>query len=127
MHRVTASREVAASPETVWQLLTDLDRWPEWGPSVRSARTNDGRALGIGVAGTVTTVVGLRLPFVVTEYTAGRSWSWRVARVPATNHLVEPTNDGCRVSMSVPLVVAPYVAICHVAIGRIARLVSEES
>lgn len=127
MRRLTASRRIATPAEAVWQILTDLDRWPEWGPSVRSACTNDGRALGFGVAGTVTTVVGLRVPFVVTEYTDGRSWAWRVAGVPATDHRVDPTDDGCCASMSVPLLAAPYLTVCHVALGRIARLVSEQS
>lgn len=126
MRRLTVSLEVTAPPEPVWQVVTDLDRWPEWGPSVRSARTNDGRALGIGVAGSVTTVVGVRLPFVVTEYTEGRSWAWRVAGLPATDHRVEATGDGCRVSMSVPLLAGPYLTVCRVALGRIARLVSSE-
>jgi uncharacterized protein YndB with AHSA1/START domain len=28
--------EVAAPPETVWQVLTDFRRWPEWNPEVKS-------------------------------------------------------------------------------------------
>lgn len=126
MRRLTASLEIAAPPEAVWQVLTDLDRWPEWGPSLRSARTNDGRALGIGVTGTVTTVMRVRLPFVVTDYTESRSWAWKVAGVPATDHRIDPIADGCRVSMSVPVLAAPYLTVCHVALGRIARLVSTE-
>jgi hypothetical protein len=28
--------EVAASPEVVWEVLTDFDRWQEWNPEVKS-------------------------------------------------------------------------------------------
>lgn len=29
--------EVAAEPETVWLVLADINRWPEWNPEVRRA------------------------------------------------------------------------------------------
>jgi len=29
--------EVAASPELVWDLLSKIDRWPDWNPAVRTA------------------------------------------------------------------------------------------
>jgi uncharacterized protein YndB with AHSA1/START domain len=32
-----AEIEVAASPEIVWAVLTDIDSWPSWNPEVRSA------------------------------------------------------------------------------------------
>jgi hypothetical protein len=28
--------QIAASPEVVWEVLTDFDRWPEWNPEVKS-------------------------------------------------------------------------------------------
>jgi uncharacterized protein YndB with AHSA1/START domain len=28
--------DIAASPETVWDVLTDLGRWPSWNPDVKS-------------------------------------------------------------------------------------------
>ena len=120
--RPAAERDVAADAAAVWRILTDLECWPEWGPSVRSARTDDDGPLAAGTRGTVTTVAGLRLPFVVSELTPGRSWSWRVAGIPATDHLVVPTGGGCRVRMAVPLLAAPYLAVCEVAVRRIERL-----
>ena len=29
--------EIAANPDVVWQVLTEIDRWPSWNPQVRSA------------------------------------------------------------------------------------------
>ena len=122
MMRPAARRDVAADAGSVWRILTDLDRWPDWGPSVRSASTADGDPLAAGSRGTVTTVGGLRLPFVIDELTPGRSWSWTVAGVRATDHRVDPTVDGCRVTLAVPLFAAPYLVICRIAVRRIEEL-----
>jgi hypothetical protein len=32
-----AEIEIAATPDVVWQVLTEIDRWPSWNPQVRSA------------------------------------------------------------------------------------------
>jgi uncharacterized protein YndB with AHSA1/START domain len=29
--------EIAAPPERVWELVTDIDRWPDWNPDIDSA------------------------------------------------------------------------------------------
>lgn len=28
--------EIAAAPETVWDVLTEIDRWPSWNPDIKS-------------------------------------------------------------------------------------------
>ncbi|NQV07825.1 SRPBCC domain-containing protein [bacterium] len=33
-HEITTSIDIAASPETVWSILTDLERFSEWNPFV---------------------------------------------------------------------------------------------
>jgi hypothetical protein len=66
------------------------------------------------------------LPFAISTFEPGARWSWRVAGVPATGHRVEPTSDGCRIVFEVPIVAAPYAAVCRVALRRLARLLATE-
>jgi hypothetical protein len=33
--------EIQAKPETVWEIMADIERWPEWNPDVESAQLND--------------------------------------------------------------------------------------
>ena len=116
--------DVAAPAELAWAELVELDSWPRWGPTVRSARLDDGtRRLTAGATGSVQTSVGLWLPFRVDEWTdeePRRSWSWSVAGVPATEHSVTGTGPfRCRVEMSVPWWAPAYLGVVAVALRRI--------
>lgn len=126
MRRFDVAREVDASPAAAWRALVDTSVWPAWGPSVRSAEIDGGgHLLRAGATGTVTTVVGLRLPFEVTDWSDGERWAWDVARVPATGHAVRPSvGDRCQVVFEVPWVAAPYAAVCRLALGRIADVLT---
>ena len=125
MRRHWAARDVAAPAERVWSLLVDVGSWPRWGPSVRRAEVDAG-ALALGSRGTVTTVLGVRLPFEITAFRPGRAWSWTVAGWPATDHEVEPLGaDVTRVRFGVPAIAWPYLVVCRIALRRIDRLVTE--
>ena len=103
-------------------MLTNLDSWPGWGPSVRQAELHTA-GLGAGATGVVTTVLGLRLPFEITSYEDGERWAWRVAGVPATDHTVQSLGPSrCRVGFGVPWPAAPYLAVCRVALRRLASI-----
>jgi uncharacterized protein YndB with AHSA1/START domain len=114
--------DVDAPAARVWELLTDVERWPEWGPSIQHAEL-DGPRFETGATGTVGTVLGVRLPFEVTAYEQGRRWSWKVAGVPATDHLVTPLHDDrCTVGFGVPVFAVPYLPVCRVGVRRLADL-----
>jgi hypothetical protein len=119
--RFSVSRYVAAPVGDVWELLTDVGRWPEWGPSVRGAELA-APCLMTGSTGHVRTVLGISLPFQVTEFQAGRSWSWSVAGIRATDHIVVPDGAGCRIRFTVPWWAPAYLPVCAVALRRIARI-----
>lgn len=125
------SRRIAAPPEAAWHLLTDLKAWSDWGPSIVGAsvdeRSGTSGELRLGARGTVRTVVGVSLPFEITEFVEGERWAWSVAGVPATGHHVEPTADGCVVTFSVPWWAPGYLAVCAIALRRIDRLATSSS
>ena len=126
MKKLWIRREVDAPAAVLWRLLTDLDRWPEWGPTVRRAVLDDVQ-FQRGATGTVSTVAGIDLGFEITDFDEGSSWGWKVAGVPATHHSVEPLDaDRCRVGFGVPLIAAPYLAVCDVALRRLDTMASSE-
>jgi hypothetical protein len=119
------NRSFHSSCNTIWELLTDTDTWPQWGPSV-SAVECENRFIRKGTIGKVKTAVGIWLPFIVTGYEDGYFWSWDVAGIPATGHRVEPLEDEhCLLTFEIPLLTAPYAYICKIALDRIAGIIDE--
>lgn len=121
--RIVVSRVVNGPAEEIWRVLTDTRLWPCWGPSVAAVQCPD-RFIGAGSTGTIRTSFGLALPFTITDYRDRAYWSWRVGRVEATGHRLEPLADGkCSVSFDLPWWALPYAAVCLIALRRIAAMI----
>lgn len=120
--RLVVSRVIDASADRAFETLRDTETWPAWGPSVEAVDCPT-RYVEAGTRGRVrVAAAGVWVPFEVTTCRDYR-WTWRVARLPATGHAVEPlAASRCRVGVEVPPLAAPYVAVCKVALGRIDRL-----
>ncbi len=111
---------IDAPADRTWEVMSDVDRWSEWTPSVSSARR-----LGNGpfAAGTRVLVKQPRFPpavWTITEVEPGRSFTW-VSRAPGlravARHRVEPVADGSRATLSLDY---------HGVVGRaLARLTSD--
>ena len=112
------TRRIGAPTAAVWEQLAHTRNWPAWGPTVRAVDPAD-EVVRPGLRGTVTTPIGLSMPFEVTDVEAGRRWHWRVGGVPATDHLVAPDGDGCRATIRIPAWAPFYAPVCHLALARI--------
>ena len=122
VRRLWVHRDIDAPAESVWALLTNLDSWPMWGPTVRRAEFDDSH-FETGATGVVTTTLGVRLPFEITGYDDGRFWAWKIAGVPATDHTVRALGpERSRIGFGVPWPAAPYLAVCRVALRRLGSM-----
>lgn len=118
--RLVVRRDVAASADTVWDILTDTDSWPDWGPSVTAVET-DSRYISAGTTGRVRVAGAVWLPFEVTACTPYR-WTWAVARLPATGHFAEERADGSVVGFEIPPLATGYAPVCARACRHIASI-----
>ena len=107
MHRMEQSVtvEIAAPPERVWEVLIDVERWPEWTETVTSVKRLDEGALRTGARATINQPKIPETEYVVTELDPGRSFTW-VAKGPGVTttarHDVEASSGGgSRVVLSV--------------------------
>lgn len=97
--------EIAASPERVWDVLSDVERWPDWTPTVTSVRRLGDGPLRVGGRAQISQPRIPETEYVVTDLTPGRSFTW-VATGPGVrttaHHTVDPLpGGGTRVRLSV--------------------------
>jgi hypothetical protein len=121
---VSVGKYIDASPSEIWSLLTDTDRWPDWGPTVMKVESVD-RFIELGSKGRVKTALGIWLPFKVTAFEESRYWNWKVASIKATGHRLTANPEGdCALWFDTPLFAAPYILACQLALGRIEKMLS---
>lgn len=104
MRRFTTSIEIGAPADHVFDVMTGVERWHEWTPSITSIRRLDQGPFGIGSKAMVRQP---RLPPAVWKVTAiapGRSFTW-VSRAPGIQvtgiHTVDPMTTGSRATLTV--------------------------
>ena len=67
---------IDAPPQLVWDVFSDLERWPEWTASVTSLVGLDGPALTVGKRFAIKQPGLQKLVWAVTEIDPGASWTW---------------------------------------------------
>jgi uncharacterized protein YndB with AHSA1/START domain len=96
--------DIAAPPERVWAVLSDVERWSEWTPSVTRIERLDHGPLVVGSRARIRQPGLLPATWEVTELRDGHDFTW-VTRSPgvrvAGRHGVEPSPQGSRATLSV--------------------------
>lgn len=78
--RVEDVIHVDASPEVVWAVTRDVERWPEWTPTVTSVTRVDRGAFGLGSVARIKQPLQPESEWVVTEFADGRRFAWETRR-----------------------------------------------
>ena len=97
--------DIAAPAERVWEVLSDVEYWSEWTPTVTSVRLLDDGPLRQGSRAKIRQPRIPETEYVVTELEPDRSFTW-VATGPGTlttaRHDAQPLpGGGTRVRLSV--------------------------
>jgi uncharacterized protein YndB with AHSA1/START domain len=95
--------DIEASPERVWAVMLDIERWAEWTASIRSIERLDGGPLAVGSRARIRQPNVLPAIWEVTALDAGKAFTWitRSPGVTATGrHFVEPAGQGSRATLS---------------------------
>jgi uncharacterized membrane protein len=95
---------IAAPHSTVWSVISDGERWPEWTPSVTSVKLLDPAPLALGSR---VRIKQPRLPpalWRLTEWEEGRAFTW-VNKAPgvlvSARHSVEPDGPGSSATLAI--------------------------
>lgn len=104
MKDYSISVQIDAPPGQVWAVMSDVERWHEWTPTITSVRRTNAGPFRIGARARVHQP---RLPpadWVVTSVEEGRAFDWE-SRAPGVRvvgrHRVDPAPSGSRVTLSI--------------------------
>lgn len=96
--QIDHSVEIKASPDAVWAVITDVERWPEWTPTMESVRRLEDGPLQLGSSARIKQPQMPEAVWRVTAFTPGRQFTWetqfRGMRMIGSHELVE-SPAGC--------------------------------
>ncbi|MET0400534.1 MAG: SRPBCC family protein [Longimicrobiaceae bacterium] len=106
MRKFSVTTDIAAPAERVWEVMSDVERWHEWTPSVTRVRRLDAGPLAVGSRAVIRQPRFPPALWKVVAIEPGRSFTW-VSVAPGLrvvgHHAVEPTAAGSRATLSLDL------------------------
>jgi len=115
--------DINASPERVFAVLCDIERWPEWTSTVSSVQRLDDAPLSVGSRAKVLQPSLRPAIWHVTEIEAARNFTW-ATRSPGVRvmgrHLVQKTAAGSRVTLTIE-----FTGLLRFPISRLFRKLNE--
>lgn len=100
----TVTHHVASPPAEVWAVLSDVERWPDWTPTVESVQRLDDGPFGVGSRARVRQPKLRPAVWEVSELVDGERFTW-LSRTPGLTtvgrHEVAAEDGGCRVTLSI--------------------------
>jgi uncharacterized membrane protein len=122
--------DIDAPPDRVFAVLRDVERWPEWTPSMTRVQRLDRGPFSIGSRALVRQPKLRPAVWQVTELEEHRNFTW-IMRTPGlrmqAEHLIEPRGAGSRALLSFELsgLIAPLISRLYG--GLIQQYISTES
>jgi ribosome-associated toxin RatA of RatAB toxin-antitoxin module len=104
MAYIEETREIAATPEAVYAVICDVERWPEWTQSMERLERLDDGPLRLQSRARVKPVGSREAVWTVTRLVEGRGFDWETRPMPGlrvvARHWIEAADGGCRVTLS---------------------------
>ena len=95
---------IDAPPAAVWAVMSDVEKWSDWTPTIVSIVKDSGGALAQGMTAHVTVKGRSVSVWGVTELVPERSFTWETAAGPglrvAAGHTIVPVDGGSRVTLT---------------------------
>lgn len=122
---------IAASPSHVWDLLADIESWPEWTGSVKSVRVDRSTPFGPGAVVTLRQPGMPALEWTVTDWRPGSAFTWEAASagiVTEASHRIKKRGpNSCTVTLRVTQTGPLAAAVSLLGSRRTKRLVTLEA
>ena len=117
------TRHIDAPTQSVWEVLFDVARWPEWTPTIDRVERLDDGPFQVGSRARVRQPKLPRAVWEVTEVVDGGNFTW-VAKGPGmktvARHEVVADASGSRVTLSIEQA-GPLGAVAGMILGRLTQ------
>jgi hypothetical protein len=116
MPEYSSSIDINASPRAVWNILADVERWPDWTPTMTRVTKLTAGPLAKGTKARIIQPRLLPAVWRVTEIHEGRDFTW-VCKSPGlrvtAGHSIHSTPTGARVTLSIRFsgLLAPILSV----------------
>ena len=104
MRRIETSIDIAASPERVWSVMSEVLLMPSWSDSMTSVELDPPGPLAVGSRARIVQPKLSAVTWTVTEVVAVRSFTWTSKAMGAdvtASHTITPTSDGASVTLAI--------------------------
>ena len=94
---VTHTIHIEAPPDVVWAVTEDVERWPEWTPTVTAVRRLDDGPFGLGSVARIKQPAQPEADWTVTDYARDERFTWETRRPGlrmAASHLLQREGGG---------------------------------
>ncbi|MFL5494620.1 MAG: SRPBCC family protein [Gemmatimonadales bacterium] len=123
MTQFSTTVEIPALPDRVWAVLSDIERWPEWTPTVSRVQRLEQGPLVVGSRARIRQPHLPPAVWQVTQLVEGREFTW-VTRSPGVRvtarHGLEPSGRGTRATLSLQ-----YAGVLGALVARLTRGLSQ--
>src|SRR5436190_11777690 len=106
MRAFTIAIDITAPADRVWEVMSDVEHWHEWTPSVTSVKLIGAGPLAVGSRALIRQPKFPPAMWKVSSIEPGRSFTW-ISSAPGLrvigHHAVEPTASGSRATLSLDL------------------------
>jgi len=104
VRRIETTVDIAASPERVWSVMSEVLLMPTWSASMTSVELDPPGPLAVGSRARIVQPKLSAVTWTVTEVVAVRSFAWTSKAMGAdvtAFHTITPTSDGCSVTLAI--------------------------
>jgi uncharacterized membrane protein len=91
--RYVRQETIHAPAERVWQLLIDVEGWPDWSESMREIKRLDDGPFAVGSRSRVTQPKGRPMEWTVTELEPLRNFTWTAGQAGMSFEAVHRIQD----------------------------------
>jgi ribosome-associated toxin RatA of RatAB toxin-antitoxin module len=104
MRQFSKTVSISAMPTKVWQVLADVDTWPQWTKSVTSAERVNQNVMALGAQVRIVQPKLTPAVWTVTDWQPEQSFTW-ISKNPGVTvtarHQIVPTSEGCQVILTI--------------------------